>query len=103
MNKKSFSNSHIKAKSLDLFKIYSKDKNLFKIINRTKNVINKNPFVEEEKDLKETLQKLKKNFKFAEEPKIRNLKLQNEDFSFNYKKIQKKKKKRIYQKKHFED
>jgi hypothetical protein len=102
MNKKSFSNSHIKAKSLDMLKIYSKDKNLFKIINRTKNIINKNPFVEEEKDLKETLQKLKKNFKFAEEPKIRNLKLQNEDFSFNYKKIQKKKK-RIYQKKHFED
>ena len=95
MNKKSFSNSHIKAKSLDLLKIYSKDKNLFKIINRTKNVINKNPFVEEEKDLKETLQKLKKNFKFAEEPKIRNLKLQNEDFSFNYKKIQKKKKKNL--------
>ena len=70
MNKKFFLKHQVKTKSVDFLKLYNKDKNLFNVINRTKNVIKNNPFTDEEKDLKETLLKIKTNFKFSEEPKI---------------------------------
>ncbi len=80
-----------KTKSLDFLTLYSKDKNLFKVINKTKKMRLHAPYIDEEKELKSTLLKLKTKFNFSEEPSIKNLKLQNEEFITNYKKITTKK------------
>ena len=80
-----------KTKSLDFLTLYSKEKNLFKVIKKTKKLRLHAPYIDEEKELKSTLLQLKTKFNFTEEPSIKNLKLQNEEFITNYKKINTKK------------
>ena len=80
-----------KVKSLDFLKFYEKDRNLFRIIDQTKNVKKTSPYKEEEKELKETLYRIKTELQFTNEPKIHILKTENDDFSKNYQKLSKKK------------
>ena len=80
-----------KVKLLELFKFYETDRNLFRVMDETKYVKTANPYKEEEKELKETLLKIKTELTFTKEPKIHILKKENEAFSKNIKKYLKKK------------
>ena len=80
-----------KTKSIDFLTLNSKDKFLIKVINKTKKMMLNAPYIDEEKDLKSILIKLKTKFNFTEEPSIKKLKLQNEEFITNYKKVTTKK------------
>ena len=80
-----------KVKLLELFKFYETDRNLFRVMDETKYVKKVNPYKEEEKELKETLLKIKTELTFTKEPKIYILKKENEAFSKNIKKYLKKK------------
>ena len=75
-----------KVKLLELFKFYETDRNLFRVMDETKYVKKVNPYKEEEKELKETLLKIKTELTFTKEPKINILKKENEAFSKNIKK-----------------
>ena len=80
-----------KIKSLDFINFYNKDKYLFRIIDETKTVKKVKPYLDSENDLREILTNIKNELNSTKEPKIRNLKTANEEFSKNYKKITKKK------------
>ena len=80
-----------KVKSLDFLNFYHKDKYLFRIIDETISIKKAKPYLDCENDLREILTKIKSELNHTKEPKIRNLKTANEEFSKNYKKITKKK------------
>ncbi len=77
------------TKSFEFTNFYHKDNELFRIINDTKRMKKNRPYIEEERDLKSSLIKIKKEIQFIKTPKVQLLKNENEEFSKQYKKISK--------------
>ena len=77
------------TKSFEFTSFYHHDRDLFKVINNTKKMKKNRPYIKEEKDLKSSLIKINTEIKFTKTPKVQYLKKENENFSEEYKKINK--------------
>ena len=78
------------TKSFEFTNFYHNDNELFRVINNTKRMKKNRPYIEEERDLKSSLIKIKKEIQFNKTPEVQHLKIENDEFSKQYKQLNKK-------------
>ena len=69
------------TKSFEFTNFYHNDNELFRVINNTKRMKKNRPYIEEERDLKSSLIKIKKEIQFNKTPEVQHLKIENDEFS----------------------